>query len=103
MSQWTYRTDWGNIGLWVDTFRPDFGIKTPWGNVIIKKWSSRLFSERYGYQKAHFRLFGLCVSWVRLRQYHDLSEAIAHIEPPDTPLMQHLRKRANPAPHGKGE
>lgn len=66
-----YRTDWRNIGGWflITSPFPSFGIRTPWGNVIVKPWGDRLFSERYGERKSHFRLFGLCVSWVRLRHF----------------------------------
>ena len=41
----TYRTDWRNIGLWLDFgIMPSVGIQTPWGNLIVKKWSDRLES-----------------------------------------------------------
>ena len=68
----TYRTDWRNIGLWLDFgIMPSVGIQTPWGNLIVKKWSDRLFSERYGHQRT-LRVGALCVSWVRLRHFHPL-------------------------------
>lgn len=62
-------TDWRNIGYWFETaLYPDFGIRTPWGNLIFKPWSKRRFSERYGYRPA-LRFFGVCVTWVRLKQF----------------------------------
>jgi len=70
MDETRYRTDWRNIGGWIELrFRPSVGLRTPWGNIIVKRWRDRLFSERYGMRKSHFRVFGLCVSWVRLRHF----------------------------------
>ncbi len=93
MAEWVYRTDWRNIGAWVslNSFHPDAGIRTPWGNIIVKRWKDRLFSERYGHSP-HLRLFGLCVSWVRLRHYPDLSAAILDITPLPTALFEHADK-----------
>jgi len=59
------RTDWRNIGVFRHWFT--VGLMTPWGNLIVKRWEDRLFSERYGYQRT-LRLFGLCVTWVRLKR-----------------------------------
>jgi hypothetical protein len=86
-----YRTDWRNIGGWIELrFMRSVGLRTPWGNLIVKSWADRLFSERYGYRKSHFRLFGLCISWVRLRHFRNLGEAIADITPQETPLLRAL-------------
>lgn len=66
-------TRWSNAGLFVDRLGDEFfhcGIQTPWGNLIIKPWANRLFSERYGYTRT-LKLFGLCVTWVRLRRLKD--------------------------------
>lgn len=63
-----YTTDWRNIGIWLRLrFHASFGISTPWGNFIVKRWADRLYSERYSDSVPHFRLGGLCVSWRRLR------------------------------------
>ncbi len=64
-----YRTDWRNIGFWADRgVYPSVGIKTPWGNLIFKKWTDRLFSERYGFTPNR-RVGSMCVAWVRLRTF----------------------------------
>ena len=90
----TYRADWRNIGGWIELrFMRSVGLRTPWGNLIVKSWADRLFSERYGYRKSNFRLFGLCISWVRLRHFRSLDEAIADITPQETPLMRAIGKR----------
>jgi hypothetical protein len=88
-----YRTDWRNVGLWRQGAHG--GIMTPWGNLNVKPWADRLFSERHG-STPHRRLFGLCISWVRLRHFRNLSEAISDIEPQETPLMRHLKARPIP-------
>ncbi len=95
MSETKYRTEWRNIGGWV-TFRlfRSAGIRLPWGNLIVKPWGDRLFSERYGERKSHFRLFGLCVSWVRLRHFNSLEDAIGNVEPQETPLLRALNRKA---------
>ncbi len=59
-----YETRWNNVGLW--KAGTHVGASTPWGNLVIKPWSDRLFSERYGNRKVA-KVFGLCISWVRLR------------------------------------
>lgn len=92
-----YRVEWSNVGGWVNArFHPSIGVRTPWGNVIVKRWSDRLFSERYGMHKSHFKLFGLCVSWVRLRHFPDLASAIADVIPQETPLMSYLSALPSP-------
>ncbi len=68
MTPYVYETRWRNIGVWVEPMWPDAGLKTPWGNLIVKPWSRRLFSERYGYTKT-VKLGPLCITWVRLRRY----------------------------------
>lgn len=99
MTETVFRTDWRNIGVWLNV-RYSFhaGLMTPWGNVIVKPWADRLFSERYTNKVPHFRLFGLCVSWVRLRRFASLADAIEDIEPQSTPLMESLRKPSPPPP-----
>lgn len=65
----SYRTDWRNIGGWIELrFMRSVGLRTPWGNLIVKSWADRLFSERYGHQRT-LRVGALCVSWVRLRHF----------------------------------
>jgi hypothetical protein len=79
-----YRTDWRNIGGWVDLrLMRSAGLRTPWGNLIVKRWGDRLFHERYGERKSNFRLFGLCVSWVRLRHFASIDQPL---EPHPAPL-----------------
>jgi hypothetical protein len=64
-----YRTDWRNIGAWLEfRFHRSFGIRTPWGNFIVKRWSDRLFSERYTTSVPQLKLGPLCLSWRRLRK-----------------------------------
>ena len=62
------RTDWKNIGLFWDWI--DFGVSTPWGNLIFKRWRDRLFTDRDGYTPT-LKVFGLCVTWVRLKRFRD--------------------------------
>lgn len=64
-----YYTNWRNIGGWANLrVYPNAGLMTPWGNMIVKRWKDRLFSERYGYRKA-LRIGPLCISFVRLRRF----------------------------------
>lgn len=97
MDETRYRTDWRNIGGWIELrrFHPSIGIRTPWGNAIVKSWADRLFSERYSERKSNFRLFGLCVSWVRLRHFANFSEVLVEVEPPSTPLMDAISNRGS--------
>lgn len=87
-----YITRWSNIGVFGRfRFYPCFGVLTPWGNLIVKKWADRLFSERYGH-KPTLKVGPLCISWVRLRSF-TLSELVAEVEPQETPLMAAMKKR----------
>ena len=63
-------TRWSNIGGWLELWRgrPSAGLRTPWGNVIVKSWNDRLFSERYGYTRT-LKVGPICVTWVRLRRF----------------------------------
>lgn len=90
-----YRTDWRNIGLWLEGKHG--GFRTPWGNLNFKPWADRMFSEMYG-PTPHLRLFGLCISWVRLRHFKGLDEAVADIVPQSTPLLESLSR---PTPGSK--
>lgn len=73
MGSYVADTRWGNVGIWLRIgIFPSLGLKTPWGNVIIKPWRDRLYHERYGAgPKRHFKLSGLCVAWVRLKRFAD--------------------------------
>ena len=56
---------WNNLG--VSRHMSGICVKTPFGNLLIKKWADRLFSERYGYRKC-LRVSSWCVTWARLRK-----------------------------------
>lgn len=59
-------TRWNNVGLFA-TREFHYGVLTPWGNLIVKPWGQRLFSERYGYRPT-LKVLGMCFTWVRLRR-----------------------------------
>jgi hypothetical protein len=64
-------TRWSNIGPFAGLLGSKLfhvGFRTPWGNLIVKPWANRLFSERYG-PKPPLKIAGLCVTWVRLRRF----------------------------------
>ncbi len=65
--EWVADTRWNNIGVWCYWRQRHAGIGTPWGNIVAKPWPDRLYSERYG-SRPHFKLFGACISWVRLKR-----------------------------------
>lgn len=71
MTETRYRTEWRNVGAAFYRLRHlQFIVRTPWGNLIVKDWRDRLFSERSG-GKPHLKVLGLCVSWTRLRYFRD--------------------------------
>lgn len=66
-SAYVYVTKWGNLGLWIgSSFRPMLGVRTPWGNLIFKRYCDRLFSERYT-NVQHLHIGGIYIRFVRLR------------------------------------
>lgn len=63
-------TNWRNVGLFWDKMPGLFhcGIRTPWGNVVLKPYSQRLFSERYGISKG-LKIGSMYLRWVRLKRF----------------------------------
>jgi hypothetical protein len=63
-------TRWTNFGVWLElgSSAPSAGVKTPWGNLIIKRRDDVLFGERYGYMPTA-AVGSMRLSWVRLRKW----------------------------------
>lgn len=102
-----YRTDWRNVGAWARLRPfPNCGIGTPWGNLIVKPWGDRLFSERCTKDRPHFKLFGLCISWVRLRHFQDftalVAETVADLPPPKDAANGSSQTRGRKSPPHPG-